>query len=39
MIESAIQDLLRYKPLLTRAEIVDLLDFHGALDKRLYLPM
>ena len=39
MMEAAIQDLLRSNSALTREEIVDLMDFHGALDRRLYLPM
>jgi len=36
--EAAIQSLLASNPALTRAEIVDSMDFHGALDKRFYVP-
>jgi hypothetical protein len=39
MAESAIQGLLRDNPVLTRAEVVEMLDAHGFLDKRLYLPI
>jgi len=36
--ESAIQNLLRDNPALTRAEVVEMLDAFGFLDKRFFIP-